>query len=455
MALLFGLQPVLTGPALTGVSCGSNRSLTCVFNLVASANIMVVSRANRMASIEQTVQLGTLRPKAVLSLTRSFPRGRFLLLWALVWAIAGFAVAIGIGIGTGADFFPTLRISLLFAEVVGFTSLVSARVVFPRLANLPYFVFLPLQVLTLLSVTVFGSIAVAMTQPLFVAARVTTSILIIVINAALAVVAGIGLYTYDSMRRQIEEQYRSLREKEFMENQLRIAREVQQQLLPRETPKLEDLELHGECVPARDVGGDYFDFLPVCSGMVGVVVADVSGKGVPAALLVAGIQATARSLSGPESRPAALLSRVNDILYRSSSSSRYATLLLGFYDTASKMLCYSSAGHHPPLRVRDGNVVELESHGGFPIGMFESTVYRENHTRLEPGDLLALYTDGLVEAPNAEGREFGEERLGQLLCRLSGLPLDRISDTVMGELRSWSGDREAHDDATLVLARAR
>jgi sigma-B regulation protein RsbU (phosphoserine phosphatase) len=364
-------------------------------------------------------------------------------------------VAIGITIGTGADFVPALRLSLLFAEVVGFAALISARVVFPRLANLPYLLFLPLQILTLLSVMVFGSIAVAITQPLFVAARATTSILIIVINATLAVVVGIGLHTYDSMRRQIEHQFLALRDKEAIERQLQTAQEVQEQLLPRTTPRLSDLELHGKCVPARAVGGDYFDFLPVAPGRVGVVVADVSGKGVPAALLVAGIQASVRTLSHAETCPSELQSRVNGILYRTSSSSRYATLLSGFYDTDSKLFKYCNAGHHPPLRVRGGQVSALESDAGFPIGMFEAASYKVNQSRLESGDLLAMYTDGLVETPNAAEEEFSEERLGRLLCEHSALPLEHISAAILQELATWRGDLEAHDDATLVLARAR
>jgi serine phosphatase RsbU (regulator of sigma subunit) len=408
-----------------------------------------------MTSIEQITQVGALQTGDSPRLTRSLPQGRFALLWAFVWAVAGFAVAIGITIGTGADFFPALRLSLALAEVVGFAALISARVVFPRLANLPYLLFLPLQILTLLSVTVFGSIAVAITQPLFVAARVTTSILIIVINGVLGVVVGIGLHTYDSMRRQIEHQFRALREKEAIERQLRTAREVQEQLLPRSIPQLEDLELHGKCVPARAVGGDYFDFLPVAPGRVGVVVADVSGKGVPAALLVAGIQASVRTLSGAQTCPSELQSRVNGILYRSSSSSRYATLLSGFYDTDSKIFSYCNAGHHPPLRVRNGKVGPLDSLAGFPIGMFEATTYEVNRARLEAGDLLAMYTDGLIETPNANDEEFGEQRLGQLLCQHSGLPLEQISAAVLDELATWGGDLEPHDDATLVLARAR
>lgn len=412
-------------------------------------------RAQTMTSFEQSAALTPLKAGAALRLTPTLPQGRFALLWALIWAAVGLAAAIGITIGTGADFGPALRISLMFAEVVGFASLVSARVVFPRLANLPYVLFLALQVLTLLSVTVFGSIAVAWTQLLFVAASLTTWVLIILINAAAAILVGIGLYTYDSMRRQIEEQFRELRDKEVLERQLSIAREVQEQLLPRETPQLADLELHGKCVPARDVGGDYFDFLPVSDGRVGLVVADVSGKGVPAALLVAGIQASVRSLCDMHTHPGELNTRVNDILYRSSSSSRYATAVLGFYDSEGKVFRYCNAGHHPPLRVRGGAVEPLETEAGFPLGMFEAAEYTESQTRLEAGDLLALFTDGLVEAPNADGEEFGEERLGRVLRHHAGLPLERICDRVLEELATWSGDLEAHDDATLVLARSR
>ena len=405
--------------------------------------------------MEQTATLDTLGPLNVPRLTRTAPQGRFAVVWALVWAAVGLAVAVGISVGTDADFFPALRLSLMFAEVVGFATLVSARVVFPRLATLPYLVFLPLQVLTLLSVTIFGSIAVAVTQPLFVAAKTTTSILIILINATLAVVVGIGLFTYDSMRRKIEEQFLELREKESIERQMRIAREVQQQLLPRETPQLEGLELFGSTVPARDVGGDYFDFLPVSSGRVGLVVADVSGKGVPAALIVAGIQATVRSLSSPQASPADLQARVNDTLYRTSSASRYATMLLGFYDEPTRILGYSNAGHHSPLRVRDGRIDTLDCRRGFPVGMFEGSSYVEDRTLLEPGDLIALFTDGLVESPNVNGEEFGERRLAELLCTLQGESLERICQSVMDEVGEWSQGLEPHDDATLVLARAR
>ena len=408
-----------------------------------------------MESNKQTATSDALRTVSAPRLARSVPQGRFAIAWALVWAAAGMAVAVGITVGTGADFGPALRLSLLFAEVVGFASLVSARVVFPRLANLPYLLFLPLQVLTLLSVTIFGSFAVAMTQPLFVASKATTAILIIIINAMLAVVTGIGLHTYDSMRRQIEEQFLALREKEAMERQMRIAREVQQQLLPREIPQLEGLELFGSCVPARAVGGDYFDFLPVSPDKVGLVIADVSGKGVPAALLVSAIQASVRSLSGPESSPSELQERVNDLMFLTSTAARYATFLLGFYDTTTRTFRFSSAGHHPPLRIRDGSIGSIPCRGGFPVGMFESATYHDDSVELRSGDLLVLYTDGMIECPDAGGEEFGEERLGQALCRHGGQPLDQIARAVMDEIAEWTGQSEAHDDATLVLARAR
>jgi sigma-B regulation protein RsbU (phosphoserine phosphatase) len=184
-------------------------------------------------------------------------------------------------------------------------------------------------------------------------------------------------------------------------------------------------------------------------------VADVSGKGVPAALIVAGIQATVRSLSSTHTSPAALLSTVNETLYRTSSDARYATLLVGFYDERTRTFLYSSAGHHPPLRIRNGRADTLDCRGGFPVGMFEAAQYVEDRAQLDPGDLIALYTDGLIESPNAEGVEFGERRLAELLCTLQDQPLERICESVMDGVSEWSHGLEAHDDATLVLARAR
>jgi serine phosphatase RsbU (regulator of sigma subunit) len=397
------------------------------------------------------------RPKSTLPpLTRTLPQGRFLLAWAVAWAVVGLIVALVI------DFFipgpvlaPALSLSILFAEVVGFTALVSARLVFPLFSRLPYLLFLPLQIITLISATVFGSILVVLFQPLFSFAESRTVGLLVLVNALLAVVVGIALHTYDSMRRQIEQSYENLRRQESLERELQIARDVQQELLPHGSPTIRGLDLTGICRPAIGVGGDYFDFIVLSEDEVGLAIGDVSGKGVPAALLMAGLHTSVRSLALPGVGPAQLNNRLNRILFRSSSSARYATFLFAFYDYTTRTFRYSNAGHHPPLLLRGETASRLDSRGGLPIGMFEDSGYGEAELQLSPGDLLALFTDGIVEAPDPAGAEYGEQRLIDLLCRHRQQPLARIVDAVLEDLERWVDGGDPHDDVTLVLARAR
>ena len=392
--------------------------------------------------------------QAPATVERGMWAARFLATWALAWGLVGCVVAVGFVLVAGVDPGPALRLSILFAEVVGFTALVSARMIFPLFVRLPYALSLLLQIMTVLSATVFGSAAILLTQPLFFARRVSIVAMIVLVNALIAVVVGIALYTYDAMRRQIEQSYQALREKEALDRELRVARDVQRELLPRDVPRVRGLELAGVCIPAVDVGGDYFDFLQLGDDTTGLVIADVSGKGVPAALLMAGLQASVRSLSMASVEPAQLNGRLNEILFRSSSASRYATMFLGFYHAATRRLSYSNAGHHPPLVVGDDGVRHLAA-GGLPIGMFDGSTYTHDLAEFNAGDLLTLFTDGVTEAPGAHDEEFGESRLIELLKRHRTRPLDEIVAAVLDEIRQWSGTREAHDDITLVLARAR
>jgi serine phosphatase RsbU (regulator of sigma subunit) len=380
------------------------------------------------------------------------PAWRFILGWTLSWALVGCAVAAGFAFATDVAFWPALRVSILLAEVVGFTAFVSARMVFPLFVRLPYGLRLVLEVLTVLSATFFGSAAVVLLQPLFSLAQPRAVALIVLANSALAVIVGISLSTYDRMRAQIEASYRELREKEALERELSIAREVQRELLPRAVPAIRGVELAGTCRQARAVGGDYFDYLRLGDERLGLVVADVAGKGVAAALHMACLQASVRSLFRGGSDIGELNSLLNDHLYRSSSGSRYATLFTALYDGATGSLSYSNAGHHPPLLLRDDKIVRL-TEGGVPIGLFEACSYRSDRHRLSPGDLLALFTDGVVETPGADEEEFGEARLIDLLRAHRGLPLEGIIERVLHDLDAWSDGAEPHDDVTLVLAR--
>lgn len=406
-------------------------------------------------SFEASLETPALAQRPQRDLSRAVtPARRFLLLWTLVWAAIGCTVAAGFAFATDVDFWPALRASLLFAEVVGFTAFVSARMIFPLFVRLPYALRLFLEVSTLLSATVFGSATVAWLQPLFSVRHIRVVALIVLVNAVLAVIVGISLSTFDRMRLQIEETHRKLRAKEALERDLAIAREVQHGLLPHSVPEFRGIELRGICIPAIGVGGDYYDFLELGEGQLGLVIADVSGKGIPAALLTAGLQASVRALFRPTSDTGELTARLNDSLSRIVSDSRYATLFVARYDRDTRTLHYTVAGHHPPLLLRGERVTRL-SQGGVPIGLFEESSYREVSHQLAPGDLLALFTDGIVESPNADSEEFGEGRLIELLRRHAELPLERIVEHVLAGLSQWSGNRQAHDDLTLVLLRVR
>jgi serine phosphatase RsbU (regulator of sigma subunit) len=382
------------------------------------------------------------------------PPPRLLLSWGLGSGLIGVLVAAGISFTRETTAFgPLLLCSALFAEVIGFTALLSARLVFPLFERLPYAANLGLQVLTLVSGTLFGSLTVILAQPYFALARIRTVAMIVVVNAVFGVLVGVALRTYDSMRHQIEAQFQALRAKEAMEREMVIARDVQRELLPRGCPEIPGLQLAGACRPAVGVGGDYYDYLQFSGNRLGLVIADVAGKGIPAALLMAGLQASVRSLAGPEVPPGEVNRRLNGMLYRSTSTSRYATLFFAIYDADKRLLSYSNAGHFPPLLVGRDGVSRLGA-DGIPLGLFEDAAYGQGQRLLARGDLLVLYTDGIIEAPSPAGVEFGEDRLLDLMRRHRDDDLDDLVLVVMGELEQWTGGGMAHDDATLVLARA-
>ena len=389
---------------------------------------------------------------ARLAAALAVPGRRFLLGWTASWIAVGVAVAAGISFVDGGDFFPRLRLSVLSAVVVGYSAYASARLVSPLLARLPVALRLTLDSLIVLAGTVFGSVAVFMTDPFFALAEYRTVLLILALNAALAAGVAVALGTYDRMRRQIEASYRVLRERDKLEREMNVAREVQRELLPRTVPSFEGLELAGVCRPAIAVGGDYYDYLQHADGRPGLVIADISGKGVPASLLMASLQASVRSLFHLAADPGQLHERLNDALCRSSSVSRYATALVADYEPETRRLTYSNAGHLPALVIRGEQTLRCDE-GGMPIGLFEGATYTTGTLSLVPGDLLALYTDGVTEQPAPGGEEFGAGRLADLLRAHRDDPLDAAIQSVLDALDDWRGPVDPHDDVTLVLAR--
>jgi len=267
--------------------------------------------------------------------------------------------------------------------------------------------------------------------------------------------------SFNIMTERIENLITEVKEKQRLENELQIARDVQSQLFPKELPHLKTLELWGGCQPARMVSGDYYDFVSLGLDRAALAIGDISGKGISAALLMAHVQSALRSQLMQRGAngdglvtmsPASILSILSDHLYTSSSPEKYATFFLGLYADENALLTYTNAGHLAPMLVRSGKVQRLRGEG-FPVGMFPGVQYEQQSLCLEPGDLLVAFTDGVTEAPNVSGEEYGDQRLTDLLVRFSEQSLDRVADEITGSLAEWSKDRERHDDTTLLLAR--
>jgi sigma-B regulation protein RsbU (phosphoserine phosphatase) len=240
-------------------------------------------------------------------------------------------------------------------------------------------------------------------------------------------------------------------EQEKVRRDLALAAEVQRRLMPRQSPTCPTVSFAAFTLPARTVGGDYYDFLDLGGDRIGIAVADVSGKGIAAALLMSVVQASLRAIATePDIASAALAARLNRFLYQSTDTRHYAT-----FDAARGRLRYVNAGHNPPyLLRRNGTGVEVHdlSVGGMVIGAFDEAVYEEAEVDLHPGDLIVAFTDGVTEARDAAHEEFGEERLKQVLRGALGLSAEDVAATLQREMRGWIGGTEQHDDLTFVVA---
>jgi putative ABC transport system permease protein len=249
---------------------------------------------------------------------------------------------------------------------------------------------------------------------------------------------------------------------EVLRRDLALASEVQRRLLPSGPPSADAAEFAAMSVPARSIGGDYYDFIQVGDQRIGIALADVSGKGVAAALIMSVVQASLRIIAsdGDISLPR-LAARMNDFLYRTTPGNKYATFFYAQVDTGTRQLRYVNAGHNPPYLVRarsdaaragalEASMEELGV-GGAVVGMLPGMSYDEATIDLCPGDVLLAYTDGVTEAHNPENEEFGEERLKQLLRDVAHLPADDIRAHLSQELTDWIKDAEQYDDLTFVV----
>ena len=246
-------------------------------------------------------------------------------------------------------------------------------------------------------------------------------------------------------------------ERHVLDQEVRIAAEVQHWLFPQSRPRLETLDYAGFCLPARVVSGDYFDFLPLSPGKVGLLVADVVGKGISAALLRASVHACIRTHAAIlGDRCAEVVAEVNALLYNATDSDRFATLFYGVYDDATRRLTYANAGHEPPLLVRAAaypTSVRLDS-GTPPVGIFPTLPAIQESVEMAAGDWLVIFSDGLSEALNEKEEEFGRERLLQIVLQNRQLTAQEMGNAILAEVKSYSADRAQSDDLTLIVARA-
>ena len=264
----------------------------------------------------------------------------------------------------------------------------------------------------------------------------------------LTVMANVAAIRIDHALLAIVEQTEKL-----IELELAQASEIQKNFLPPEAPSFPGYDLAGYNLPCRTVGGDYYDFLPYKDGRLGLVVGDVSGKGLPAALLMSNLQARVQMLAETAPDPASAVTTLNRNLAQRAHVGKFITFFYAVLDTATGNLQYSNAGHNRPILLRpDGRIEEL-SRSGMVMGILESIQYELGEITLEPGAMLALFSDGVTEASTAKGEEFGDKGLARFLETHKEKPCAEILTELVGHVRDWCGTTSLADDFTIVLLR--
>lgn len=263
--------------------------------------------------------------------------------------------------------------------------------------------------------------------------------------------------SFNEMAASLERLLQETKEKERLEQEIRVARNVQESLYPRSLPRLPGAGLAAFCQPARLVSGDLYDVIEISPTRVGFLCADVSGKGIPAAILTATVHAVARALAGKGAapRPSELVSAMNAELCQRIPDNSFVTVFWADFDASTRVLRYSNAGHNPPFLIppNGDEVIRLEK-GGMPVGFFKDAVFEESEMTLAPGSLLVVFTDGVPEAQNAAGEEFGEDRLVELCRTHAAEQPEVLVETVRQALQQWTEGAQQFDDTTLLALKA-
>ena len=248
--------------------------------------------------------------------------------------------------------------------------------------------------------------------------------------------------------------HENLIEKQRLETQLEVARQVQLALLPARDPQIDGFEISAYNFPTEEVSGDYYDWVRIYDDQIGMVIADVSGKGMPAALLMAFLRASLRAATHIGYAPAISMSKVNYLLWESIERNQFVTAFYGIFDATNRTLAYSNAGHNPALVMEVDGSARFEERGGVPLGMFRDTRYYEYYLTIESGQMLVLYTDGLTEARNSSDEEYGRDRLVESVRKCRDLSAREMIDYIHRDLITWTDGQGADDDMTIFIIKA-
>lgn len=259
----------------------------------------------------------------------------------------------------------------------------------------------------------------------------------------------------EDLKRHIAELRRTTAEKERLLKEIEIASGIQRSFLPDSIPKIDGIQIAAVSLPARVVGGDFYDFIPVDLDKWGLVVADVSGKGIPAALFMALSRALVRASAAATLSPAEAITHANDLIMDDSKAAMFVTLFYAVLDVKTKMLKYANAGHNPPLHISgsDSNIVLLKAQG-VPLGIKSDVKITNEDIELRPGDVVVLYTDGVTEANNGAGEQFEMERLTETVRSSRSLSADAILAKIREDLTAFVGEHPQFDDITVMVLKA-
>ena len=248
--------------------------------------------------------------------------------------------------------------------------------------------------------------------------------------------------------------HEQLIEKKRLEGQLEVARQVQLALLPANDPLLAGFDISGYNFPTEEVSGDYYDWVRIYDDQIGIVIADVSGKGVPAAILMAFLRASLRAASHIGYSTHISMAKVNYLLWESIERNQFVTAFYGILDASTRTFSYSNAGHNPPLLIKANGETRLLDSGEQPLGMFQGTRYHEYHVVFEPGDVFVLYTDGATEAGSPEGEEFGRDRLVDAVKQSLDKPAREMIASIQMAVLEWTASVGSNDDVTFFVIKA-